>query len=122
MKEALVSGGPKVVIVDSPIPKPSADQVMIKVVYSGCNPKDWKGPHYFNVTANSGDDIAGIIHAVGQNITEFKIGDRVAAFHQMKTPGGSFAEYAVAPGWTTFHLPKNTSFEEVSFRIQFAKL
>lgn len=44
MKEALVSAGPTVNIVDSPIPKPGPDQVLIKVIYSGTNPKDWKVP------------------------------------------------------------------------------
>lgn len=39
MKEAIVSKGPKVEIVDSPIPKPNAGQVLIKVVFSGSNPK-----------------------------------------------------------------------------------
>jgi hypothetical protein len=44
MKEALISTGPKVEIVDTPIPKAGRDQVVIKVVYSGSNPKDWKIP------------------------------------------------------------------------------
>lgn len=44
MKEALVSTGPKVNIVDTAIPKAGPDQVVIKVVYSGSNPKDWKVP------------------------------------------------------------------------------
>ena len=60
---------------------------------------------------NQGDDIAGVVHNVGQNITEFKPGDRVAAFHELVTPHGSWAEYAVAWGYTTFHLPPATSFE-----------
>lgn len=42
MKEAIVSKGPKVNIHEVPIPRPNADQVLIKVVYSGSNPKDWK--------------------------------------------------------------------------------
>ena len=112
MKEAIVAKGPKVTIHDVPVPKPNADQVLIKVIYSGSNPKDWKspqtgGPH------NSGDDIAGIIEAVGENVTEFKKGDRVAAFHEMMAPHGSFAEYAISWAYSTFHLPKKTSFEEV---------
>lgn len=41
MKEAIVHVGPKVEIVDSPIPKPGPGQVVIKVVVSGSNPKDW---------------------------------------------------------------------------------
>jgi NADPH2:quinone reductase len=31
-------------IVDSPIPEPDARQILIKVVVSGSNPKDWKAP------------------------------------------------------------------------------
>lgn len=41
MKEAIVSKGPSVKIVDSDIPKPQAKQVVIKVHVSGSNPKDW---------------------------------------------------------------------------------
>ena len=41
MKEAIVKPGPTVNIVDSEIPKPGPDQVLIKVVVSGSNPKDW---------------------------------------------------------------------------------
>jgi D-arabinose 1-dehydrogenase-like Zn-dependent alcohol dehydrogenase len=41
MKEAIVSPGPKVKIVDSAVPEPGPEQVVIKVVVSGSNPKDW---------------------------------------------------------------------------------
>lgn len=63
---------------------------------------------------NTGDDIAGIVHSVGSDVTEFKPGDRVAAFHVMRSPGGAFAEYAIAPATTTFHIPAATSFEEAA--------
>lgn len=43
MKEAVVAKGPKVQIIDSPIPKPGPNQIVTKVVYSGSNPKDWCG-------------------------------------------------------------------------------
>ncbi|CZT43124.1 related to zeta-crystallin / quinone reductase (NADPH) [Rhynchosporium secalis] len=111
MKNAIVAKGPKVTINDVPIPKPSANQVLIKVIYSGSNPKDWKLPEMGH-TLNSGDDIAGIVEAIGDTVVEFKKGDRVAAFHEMMALHGSFAEYAVAEDYTTFHLPKKTSFEE----------
>ncbi|KAL8823977.1 MAG: hypothetical protein Q9191_005395, partial [Dirinaria sp. TL-2023a] len=111
MKEAIVSKGPKVSIIDSPIPVPGESQVAIKVVLSGSNPKDWKRAEAGD-ELNTGDDIAGVVHTVGSNVVEFKPGDRVAAFHQMMAPHGSFAEYAVAEAHTTFHLPKQTSFEE----------
>lgn len=70
-------------IVDSPIPTPNDDQVVIKVVASGSNPKDWKVAEWLNKSMNAGDDIAGIVHEVGANVTEFKPGDRVFAFHEM---------------------------------------
>ncbi|KAK4194941.1 putative dehydrogenase [Triangularia verruculosa] len=117
MKEALVSQGPQVEIVDTPIPSlPSPDHILIKVVVTGTNPKDWKVPYFFEQDnrTNQGDDIAGIVHSVGSNVFEFKPGDRVAAFHEMRTPHGSFAEYAIAWQHTTFHVPKNTSFEEAA--------
>lgn len=141
MKEVLIHPDLRAEIVESPIPKPAADQLVIKVVVSGANPKDWK------VTPralNQGEDMAGIVYEVGMNITEFKVredamihyiyiyisyhlqhitylltyllvnqqpGDRVCAFHEMHSPHGSYAEYAVAWGHTTFHLPDRISFE-----------
>jgi len=50
MKEAIVSEGPKVKIVDSPIPEPGPEQVVIKVVVSGSNPKDWYVASCFSLT------------------------------------------------------------------------
>ncbi|KAI1749641.1 GroES-like protein [Xylaria castorea] len=114
MKEALVSNGPKVQIIDSPIPKPGADKVVIKVVVSGSNPKDWKRPFWTGITRNEGNDIAGIVYEVGENVYEFKPGDRVGAFHEMGTDHGSYAEYAVAWQYTTFHIPEQTTFEEAA--------
>ena len=116
MKEAIVSAGPTgptVQIVDSPLPIPEPDQVVIQVVVSGSNPKDYKMPlpQQQGRSFNSGDDIAGVVHSVGSNVVEFKPGDRVAAFHEISAPGGSYAEYAVSWSHTTFHLPKKTTFE-----------
>ena len=108
--------GLDVQIKDIPIPKPQAGQVLIKVIVSGTNPKDWKYPILVKgiIGLNTGDDIAGYVEAVGSDVTEFKAGDRVGAFHEMRTEYGSFAEYAIAPATTTFHLPKSTSFEEAA--------
>ncbi|KAL5361696.1 chaperonin 10-like protein [Aspergillus floccosus] len=114
MKEAIIAPGPVVTITDTPIPVPEPDQLLIQVVVSGTNPKDWKVPQWTNTPLNQGDDIAGIVTSVGTNVTEFKPGDRVAAFHQMLQPGGSYAEYAISWQHTTFHIPRNISFEEAA--------
>ncbi|KAI9041115.1 zinc-binding alcohol dehydrogenase family protein [Aspergillus affinis] len=123
MKEVINLAGPTAKIVDSPIPEPNDDQVLIKVVVSGSNPKDWKCPDLaadpnspilqlyprLSEGVNQGDDIAGIVEKVGKNP-----GDRVGAFHEMIAVGGSYAEYAIAYSHTTFHLPKEISFEEAA--------
>ncbi|EXJ87013.1 hypothetical protein A1O3_03970 [Capronia epimyces CBS 606.96] len=106
----------EVKIQDIPVPSAEPDQVLIKVVVAGTNPKDWKYPLFFKDASglNTGDDVAGYVEAVGSDVTEFKPGDRVAAFHQMGKPYGAFAEYAIAGEKSTFHLPKSISFEEAA--------
>jgi hypothetical protein len=47
-------------------------------------------------------------------VSEFRPGDRVAAFHEMMAPHGSFAEYAIAWQHTTFRIPDATTFEEAA--------
>ncbi|KAI1804648.1 GroES-like protein [Daldinia bambusicola] len=101
-------------VIESPIPTPEDKCVVIKVVVSGSNPKDWKYPYWSGKPSNSGDDVAGIVHSVGKDVYEFKPGDRVAAYHKVMAANGAFGEYATAPDWTTFHLPHNVSFEEAA--------
>jgi NADPH2:quinone reductase len=118
MKEAIVTPDLTVEIHhDIPIPRPTATQVLVKIVCAGCNPKDWKQPAFSKSSLNSGDDMSGIVQDVGRDVLEFKVGDRVAAFHTMQEPGGAFAEYGLAESWTTFHLPDHVSFEEVRFAL-----
>ncbi|KAI8938324.1 hypothetical protein NX059_005976 [Plenodomus lindquistii] len=111
MKVAKVSSGPKVQIEDAPIPKAGPEEVLVKVEYCGSNPKDWKVFSLVPDTppSNQCNDIAGFVEAVGEGVTEFRRGDRVAAFTTIA--GGGYAEYAVAPACTTFFLPAKTSFK-----------
>ena len=117
MKEGIVDKETKVTIQDVPIPTPGDRDVLIKVDVFGTNPKDWKYPAMMGEVSNSGDDVAGIIESVGKDVFELKKGDRVAGFHVMRTPQGTFAEYAIVPAHTTFHIPPSTSFEEVSLPL-----
>jgi NADPH:quinone reductase len=93
-----------------------ANEILIKVVVAGSNPKDWKHPmpNYFNSKINQGDDCSGTVAAFGKNVTGFNVGDRVAGFHQMKTRRGTYAEYSVCPSHTVFHIPEKMSFEEAA--------
>lgn len=69
---------------------------------------------WFKQESNTGDDVAGLVEAVGPEVAGFSKGDRVAGFHVMMTHHGSFAEYAVLPASTTFHVPSNISMEEAA--------
>jgi NADPH:quinone reductase len=71
-------------------------------------------PAYFNVKVNQGDDVGGIVSAVGANVRNFRPGDRVAGFHVMDVPRGAYAEYTVCPEHTIFHIPDSMSFEEAA--------
>lgn len=97
-----------------PIPEPLPNEVLIRVHAAGSNPKDWIHITAFNLNANSGDDIAGTVHALGSSVHDLQKGDRVAAFHRMGKPSGAYAEYAIAPAHTTFHIPEHVSFEEAA--------
>ncbi|KAJ6095196.1 hypothetical protein N7467_002709 [Penicillium canescens] len=117
MKEAFVDKNISLTIRDTDIPVPEAGHVLIRVAVSGTNPKDWKMPLWWptdGTPTNQGDDIAGYIEAVGEGVMGFHKGDRVAAFHQVMKPHGSYAEYAIAPDYTTFHIPAKTRFEEAA--------
>jgi NADPH2:quinone reductase len=73
MKELLISAGPKVSMVESPIPTPSSAQIIIKVIVCGANPKDWSRAERYGGNINQGDDVAGIVHSVGDTVVEFKV-------------------------------------------------
>ena len=117
MLEAIFHPFPKphVLLQNVSIPIPPPQYLLIKVVVASSNPKDWQHPTSQKRSLNSGDDLAGTVAALGSDVSSsFKIGDRVAAFHPMLTPGGAYAEYALAPATTTFHIPDSLSFEEAS--------
>ena len=118
MKEAHIDADTNVTIHDVPLPKiTNSHQIIVKVVVSGCNPKDWKMPAGMLVSIgncpNSGDDIAGVVHEVGSAVLNFRPGDRVAALHQLGAPHGSYAEYALVWDHTTFHIG-DKSFEDAA--------
>lgn len=73
MKEVLVYEGPRTELITSPVPKADAGHVVIKVIVSGSNQKDWKTQWVAKLPINMGDDIAGIIHEVGPDVTGFKV-------------------------------------------------
>ena len=69
-----------------PVPDPGPGEVLIQNVAVASNPKDWKIPLWReNYSFVEGNDIAGYIVKLGEGVTEYQVGDRVAAFTKMAT-------------------------------------
>ncbi|TVY68914.1 Trans-enoyl reductase [Lachnellula suecica] len=121
MKEAIIHPNLQVTIEDAQIPTPKPDEVIIKIVFAGTNPIDWKGADEVSARAmhgdlenplhkNAGKDMAGYVHSIGSKVFDFKLGDRVVAVNH----SSGFAEYGVGPAHTTAHIPDGISFEEAA--------
>lgn len=115
MKSAFYDSTLRVEFRDVPVPTPLPGQILIRTIVSGTNPKDWKTPKFWAPSeappANHGDDIAGYVEALGEGVIGFSLGDRVAAFHEIGSEFGSFAEYSIVWAYSTFHIPKHVTFE-----------
>jgi len=125
MKAVIVkrSSDPKTVkteLIQTSIPTPGPKEVLIKNIYVASNPKDWK-LHDESIILESrdlieGNDVAGNVHSIGDGVTKFKVGDRVAGFSKIYTDDkyGAYAEYTVVPEHTTFHVKENVKFEDAA--------
>ncbi|HEY4193223.1 MAG TPA: zinc-binding dehydrogenase [Mesorhizobium sp.] len=89
-------------------PQPNADQIAIKVSVTSVNFADtiWRnGRPGAKLPFTPGLDCAGTVLAVGANVKEFKIGQRVAAF----VDGGSYADVTLARPVLTYAIPDGVS-------------
>jgi NADPH2:quinone reductase len=103
-------GGPeKMELVDVPTPQPGPHQALIRLAASGVNFIDvyfrtglYKADHPVSL----GSEGAGTVEAVGPEVTEVVVGDRVA--YAMSR--GSYAEYAVVPSAQLVKIPDGVKF------------
>jgi len=97
------------------IPTAANNQVLVKVYAFGLNRPDIlqrQGlyPMPKGVTPVPGLEIAGVVEAVGADVTQFKVGDKVCGL----TNGGGYAEYCVLPETQTLNIPENVSFVQAA--------
>lgn len=113
-------GGPEILQLEE-VEKPSLknDCILVKVMANSANPADWhilRGKPFFARFSSGlfkpkdkipGADFAGIIEEVGNDVTHFKVGDRVFG---ETLQGGAFAEYVCAPANVCAIMPEEIDF------------
>ena len=118
MQQVIISevGGPEKLAYETvTIPTAQAEEVLVKVHAFGINRPDIlqrQGlyPMPKDVTPVPGLEVAGEIVAVGAEVTQFKVGDKVCGL----TNGGGYAEYCVVPASQTLVIPEGVSFTQAA--------
>jgi NADPH:quinone reductase-like Zn-dependent oxidoreductase len=106
-------------------PMPGDDEVLVQVRATSVQPYDWhllRGEPYIARLMGGGPglrrpkieilgaDVAGVVEAVGKDVTEFQPGDEVFAMSKQ----GGFSEYACVRESELAPKPKNLSFEQAA--------
>jgi NADPH2:quinone reductase len=113
MKAILVSqpGGPESMqLSDVPVPKPGPKQALVRLAASGINFIDVyfrTGLYQADLPLTLGNEGAGTVEAIGEEVTEVSPGDRVA-FAMVR---GTYAEYVLAPAAMLVRIPAHVDFE-----------
>ncbi|MEN8838516.1 MAG: NAD(P)H-quinone oxidoreductase [Celeribacter marinus] len=110
------AGGPEVLrLTTRPVPTPKADEIMIKVAFSGVNrPDALQRAGLYNPPSGASDlpglEVAGEVAAVGTSVSSYAIGDPVCAL----VPGGGYAEYVATPAAHALPVPKGLTLEQAA--------
>jgi NADPH:quinone reductase-like Zn-dependent oxidoreductase len=117
---ARVYGGPEVLATEElPVPSPDAGELLVEVRASSLNALDW---HFLTGTPYlmrlmfglrrpkrfvRGADVAGVVVAVGDGVTRFRVGDSVFG----EGAGGGCGEYLTVEETSVVAIPDGVSFE-----------
>ncbi|MEO8114010.1 MAG: quinone oxidoreductase [Phenylobacterium sp.] len=100
------TGGPEVLeLVEVETPAPGPDQILIRHEAIGINFIDTyfrSGLYPAKLPSGLGSEGAGVVEAVGEEVTRFKVGD-LAAY---AGASGGYADYMVLPADRAVHVPK----------------
>ncbi len=113
-------GADRLQVRERPDPKPGPGEILVRVRAAGVNPVDWKIRHgdlrmVFKVAFpyTPGSDVAGEVVEVGGGVTQFRAGDAVVAFLDLKQ-GGGYAELAVPKETAAAHKAQSLNFVEAA--------
>ena len=127
-------GAPERVLKLQEVDRPSIgdDDVLVRVRATSINTPDWitvagvprilRLKSGFRKPSNPvrGSDVAGIVEAVGKNVTDLQPGDEVFGSswdNAITTQAGTFAEFTVAPASQLIKKPVTLTFEEAAASV-----
>ena len=143
MRVAVWYNNKDVRVEERPVPQIGPGEILVRIEASGiCGSDVMEWYRKDKVPLVLGHEVAGVIEKIGTEVTDYKVGDRVAVTHHVPCfschyckgghetvcetlqrgthfyPGG-FAEYVRVPAvnvqYGTFPIPEGVSFEEASF-------
>ena len=109
-------GGPDAMrLADGPLPTLKPGDVLIEVAYAGVNRPDvaqrsGSYPPPPGASPYIGLEVAGRVAALGEGVSQWRVGDAVCAL----TPGGGYAEYCAAPASNCLPVPKGMPLKEAA--------
>ncbi|VVP90810.1 Phthiocerol/phenolphthiocerol synthesis polyketide synthase type I PpsC [Pseudomonas fluorescens] len=98
-----------------PVPTAGAGEVLVRVHAAGVNRPDvlqraGQYPMKPGMNPIPGLEVAGEVVAVGDGVSEFKVGDKVCAL----TNGGGYAQYCVVPASQALPIPEGLNWEQAA--------
>jgi NADPH2:quinone reductase len=108
-------GEPEVLRLEEvPTPRPGNGRVLVKMHAIGVNPVDTyiragTYPRKPELPYTPGNDGAGVVQQAGQDVTEFRPGDRI---YTARSVNGTYAEFALCDKSQVHPLPSNVSFAQ----------
>ncbi len=110
MKAAIYQGNHRFEIKETSIPEPGPDEILVKTRYCSICGTDVHGVLYDVVPPGSGlgHEYSGTVYALGKDVTQWRIGDRVAGAAGGAPPAGTQSIFIQNPrynfrtmGWAT---------------------
>lgn len=143
MKKIMFYGVEDIRVEEAPIPVPGKGEVVIKnavTLTCGTDVKTFKRGYRYEPPFSMGHEASGTVYAVGEGVTDFKVGDRVVAHNsaacgncyyckkgqpsmcvdliQNQFTNGAYAEYQLIPErivkQNMFHMPDDMSFKQAA--------
>lgn len=110
-------GGPEVMeLADLPVPQPKANEAVVKIAAAGVNFIDVynrEGRYKAPLPLVLGQEAAGVVTAIGADVREVAVGDRVAYTMAL----GSYAEYAAVAADKLVKIPAGVSERDAAAAI-----